>query len=485
MKPTPMRSGLRVGIIGGGVAGMTAAWLLQHDHDVTLIEKATQLGGHVETIPVEVGGKTVYAELGPRFFFDSAYPYFLALLRLLAVPTQWNDPQVSFTDVSLGRTTVLPPRSPRQVAGLLRSPRVFRHVLSLRRLINEQPGVSARRDFSVSFRQHLANSRYPASFGPEFVYPFLSACWGAPLDELPEFPVYSLLKGMPPGNKPGFHEIQGGVARYIRTFAAELSKVAIRVGAGARRIEAREAPEPREAPETGARFTVEDERGERFAFDRLIVATSARDAASLLRGVRAAAEMQAAVGSFRHFETDIVIHGDPAFMPPDRRDWAHNNLFLDGKLAWMSDWQGLRDDVPVIRTWLPKGRPLPKPFYGRRTFHHLMMTSETGILQRRIAALQGAAGLWVTGMYAVDVDNHESALLSAFVPARALAPQSANLARLLGAVANHTTPPAHGLEVLPVPLSASTPPPPRELDGPEAGTEKRASVPAAAGESIT
>jgi hypothetical protein len=81
------------------------------------------------------------------------------------------------------------------------------------------------------------------------------------------------------------------------------------------------------------------------------------------------------------------------------------------------------------------------------------MTPENGALQRRIAALQGAAGLWVTGMYAVDVDNHESALLSALVPARALAPRAQNLARLLGAVAEGA---AHGLEVLPVPLSQPT-----------------------------
>jgi hypothetical protein len=77
------------------------------------------------------------------------------------------------------------------------------------------------------------------------------------------------------------------------------------------------------------------------------------------------------------------------------------------------------------------------------------MSPENAILQRRIADLQGVSGLWVTGMYAVDVDNHESALLSALVPAQALAPRSQNLRRLIGSVARDA---AHGLEVLPVPL---------------------------------
>jgi predicted NAD/FAD-binding protein len=427
---------VRIGIIGAGVSGMTAAWLLQHDHRVTLMEKAPRLGGHVETIPIVVGEHTVHAELGPRFFFDSAYPYFLALLRLLAVPIRWHDAQASFTDVGRGHTVVLPPRSLRHVASLLSSPRLVRHVLSLRRLIAEQPGVAVGRDYSLTLRRHLARSRYPASFGPEFAYPFLAACWGAPLHELPDFPVYSLLKGMPPGKKPGFYEIPGGMARYVRAFGEELTRVDIRLGVAVRRIDYDQD------------FHVEDACGTRHRFDRLIVATSARDAAELLRGVPAAAELQAAVEGFHHFPTEIVIHGDISFMPPDHRDWSHNNLFLDGRTAWMSDWQGFAGGVPVFRTWLQAGGAPPRPIYGRRSFHHLMMGPENAVLQRRIAALQGVLGLWVTGMYAVDVDNHESALLSALVPVHALAPRAQNLARLLGAVARDA---AHGLEVLPLP----------------------------------
>jgi predicted NAD/FAD-binding protein len=453
MTPRP----LRVGIVGGGVSGMVAAWLLQHDHRVTLLEKAPELGGHAQTVPVVLGEKTVYAELGPRFFFDPSYPYFRALLRLLAVPIRWNDGVVSITDVARGGTIVLPPRSPRHLASLLGSGRL-RHLVSLRRLIDEQPAVFARRDFSVPLRLHLAKRGYPAAFGPGFAYPFFAACWGAPLDKIPDFPAYSLFKGMPQRQHTGFFEIEGGMARYVRALADELTHADVRLGVGVRRIDRTDG------------FLVDDERGERHAFDRLIVATSAREAAALLRGVPGVAEMQAAIGSFRHFDTEIVIHGDTSLMPPNRRDWAHNNLFFERDKAWMSDWQGLRHGVPVFRTWLPKGRPLPTPLYGRRSFHHLLMTPENALLQQRIAALQGAAGLWVTGMYAVDVDNHESALLSALVPAAALASRAQNLARLVGAVAPDA---AHGLDVLPVPLTAPADPavgPPSRADAPSAST---------------
>jgi predicted NAD/FAD-binding protein len=427
----------RVGVIGGGVAGMATAWFLQEDHHVTLLEKEPRLGGHVETIPINVGAATVYAELGPRFFFNPSYPYFLGLLRLLGVRTHWNDAVVSVTNVPQSRTVVLPPRSVRQVAALVRSPRTIRHLWSLRRLVGEQPEVVARRDFAIPFHQYLTDRGYPATFGPDFVYPFLAACWGCSVGELAEFPAYSLLKGMPPGDKAGFYEIEGGVASYIATFARELGGVRVCVGAGARAI----------AREANGEIIVDDERGERHRFDELVVATSSFHAADLLRGLPAATAIQAAIAGFRQFETEIVVHGDASFMPKNRGDWAHNNLFFGGDVTWMTDWQGLRANAPVFRTWLPKGAKRPDPTYGRRSFRHLIMTPENGVLQRQVAAHQGAGGVWACGMYTADVDNHESALLSAVVPARALAPQSRNLARFLGAVDAASA--AHGIDVLP------------------------------------
>ncbi len=435
---------LRIGVIGGGVAGVASAWMLQDDHQVTLLERAPRLGGHAETVPVRVGDRTVHAELGPRFFFEPSYPHFLALLRLLRVPVRWNPAKVSFTDVARSRSVVVPPSSARHVAGLLRSPPLVGHLLSLRRLTGEQPAVFARRDWSATLEAYLRQGGYPPSFAAGFAYPFFSACWGMPFEAVSQFPAYSLLKGMPRGDHAGFLELLGGTARYMSAFAAELTGVEVRVGLGVRNISRRD--------DAGGTFVVVDDAGASHTFDRLIVATSARDAAPLLRGVDGVVEMQAEVAGFGHVETDIVVHGDASLMPPDRRDWAHNNLFFDGSRAWMSDWPGLLDDAPVFRTWLPKGHPTPAPLYGRRTFQHLLMTPESALRQRRIASLQGAAGLWVTGMYAVDVDNHESALLSAIVPVQQLAPSSRNLRRLLDAVPSDA---GHGLDVLPAPLAPS------------------------------
>ena len=296
--------------------------------------------------------------------------------------------------------------------------------------------MSQVRDWSLTLPEYLRLNGYASSFGPEFIYPFLAACWGASLEDLQQFPAYSLLKGLQltPGRPAGTYEIDGGMSGYMRAFGRELSQVELRLGVGIRRIRCADG------------FQIEDEQGSERRFDQVVVATSSRDAAKLLSGLPPADDLLAVIQRFRHFETEIVIHGDPAFMPPQRADWSHINLFDEGDHSWMTDWSGWRHGLPVFRTWMPPRRALPTPLHHRRQFHHLIMTPENATLQRRIAALQGRAGIWLVGMYAVDVDNHESALLSAVPLARAMAPESPNLRRLLREVRTHDT---HDLSILP------------------------------------
>jgi predicted NAD/FAD-binding protein len=78
---------MRIGIIGGGAAGLTTAWLLERDHDVTLFEKDDRLGGHAHTVDIEVDGRPLAVDAGFQFFARSdAYATFNRLLDALDVP---------------------------------------------------------------------------------------------------------------------------------------------------------------------------------------------------------------------------------------------------------------------------------------------------------------------------------------------------------------------------------------------------------------
>jgi len=287
----------------------------------------------------------------------------------------------------------------------------------LRRLLKQAGAVTRSRDWSVSFRDYLRKG-FPRNFGEEFAYPFFAANWGSPVSVMPDFPAYDVLKVLAMGTE-GYWDVEGGSTTYISALVDQLEQVEIRLGRGVTAVR-----------REGSKFTVDENRTSLRAFDAVILATPSNVAARLTAGstnLRAAHEV---LSRFRYWDTDIVIHSDPAFMPRRRKDWSIFNHFYDDDGAWATEWSGLHENAPVFRTWLLPGRPLPKSVHHRQSFEHLIVTPENAVLQRELAALQGRDGLFLAGMYTTDIDIHESSLCSAVAIARRLAPDSPGLRHL-------------------------------------------------------
>lgn len=411
---------MRIAIVGGGIAGLATAWLLQADHDVTLYEATPFLGGHARTIPVPCGNRVVYAETGFKYFFDGPYPTVIALMRTLGLDLRKC--AGSFSMTRAGRPVlVLPPRSPGHITRLLANPRMLRETIGLYRFLGAGTELLTAKDWRATLREYADSQPAFAQIAESFLYPFIAACWGAPLTLMPDFPAYDVLKVMRrrKGEGPVFYEIDGGVSTYISALVSELGASRLLPGVGAARL-----------LRSGTDWQVEDTRGNASAYDSVVIATSAPRAGDLLAGVAEHAALAALVRQFSHFHTNIVLHRDPGLMPERRADWAIVNVRVDADAAWTTEWSGWRESVPVFRSWLPPGRPLPEGVVHNESFHHLVVTNASPGLQRAIAAEQGRSGLFLAGMYTTDVDNHESALCSAVGIAKVIAPNSPNLGRL-------------------------------------------------------
>jgi predicted NAD/FAD-binding protein len=409
---------MRIAIVGGGISGLVSAWLLQHDHEVTLHEASAWLGGHARSIPVRFGNRTVYAECGFKYFFDDSYPTLVALVRALGLELRRFKGPLSLTRP--GRDVlVLPPRSLRHVRRLL-SWQALRELVGFYGFLRGGLDLLAAGDWSVTLREYAERRAYTAGIAEGFLYPFLAASWGAPVDVMRDFPAYDVLKVLRrgKGEGPAFYEFCGGSSAYIGAIVAELDRVRLRVGVGVDALARRDG-----------RWEVRDTDGGVASYDRVVVATSAPNALSLLAPVAEGARQAEALRSFRHFDTHIVIHRDPRLMPASPGDWGLLNVFVEGDKAWATEWSGYTERLPVFRTWLPRGYALPRDVVHEERFRHLVVTTESPALHRRIADLQGSEGLYLAGMYTTDVDNHESALRSAHAVGRALAPHAPNLAR--------------------------------------------------------
>ena len=188
---------MRIGIVGGGGAGLATAWLLNDHHQVTLFEKQPRLGGHADTVYVEVDGKPVGFDAGFEFISQAMFPVFMKLLGLLDVPLDEFELTACFYTADQRHTTVLPPfrngrpvwssLTPGQIVDLLQ----FQYVLLNARHLNEH------RDTRLTIQDYLDGLPLTRHFKDDFIKPFLLASWCCAPEDFEKFIAYNVLRSNP------------------------------------------------------------------------------------------------------------------------------------------------------------------------------------------------------------------------------------------------------------------------------------------------
>lgn len=415
---------MRVAVIGAGGAGLTTAWLLDGSHDVTLYEQEDRLGGHAHTMTLDVEGKEVAIDAGFQFLSDAMFPTFLRLLRLLEVLLRPYHMLVTMFHTHSGEGYLMPPFhgwhifpegfAPRKIADLLRFARILRAAKPLMQT----------RDTTITVEQFLDQLAVPRDFRTRFMYPYLQVGWGVSLEDIKTFAAYDVLKysvlNTPATLIPhGWKEIVGGTRTYVQAVARAFQQVRVRLAAGVVAIERLDAG-----------YRVIDRRGEAEVYDHIVLATNANQAAEALIRTEGAEDLRTSLSQFSYFETTIALHGDTRLMPPRRQHWSTVNIRYDGQFSQLSVWLPWNSDVPVFKSWVTHDRTLPDKLYATAKYWHPRVNTTYFSLQKRLQHVQGQNNLWLAGLYMVDVDCHESAVLSAVNVARGLAPQSERL-RLL------------------------------------------------------
>ncbi|MGB8857555.1 MAG: FAD-dependent oxidoreductase, partial [Burkholderiales bacterium] len=87
---------MKIAVIGSGISGLSAAWLLSSKHSVTLFEADDRLGGHTNTVDVTLDGTTYPVDTGFLVFNDRTYPNLVQLFELLGVRSAASDMSFSF-----------------------------------------------------------------------------------------------------------------------------------------------------------------------------------------------------------------------------------------------------------------------------------------------------------------------------------------------------------------------------------------------------
>jgi len=382
--------GMRVAVIGAGVSGLGAAYILSRSHDVTLFERDTRAGGHVRT--VRHGGLAL--DTGFLVHNGSNYPLLTRLYHELGVRVQPAEMSFSVSCGGCGlewsgRRPFAQPRrafDPRFL-GLLRE--VGRWLRTARESLEEA-------DYEERTLEEWASERrYSQRFRSHYLVPLTAALWSTAPERALDFPAAYAIRFFDRHGMLGFRRFRwrsvvGGAETYV---GALLGRFAgdTRVGLGVRGLR-------RELD--GVTLRTEDDEVHRF--DKVVVATHADQALRLLEDP--SDDEQRLLGAWRSTRNEAVLHTDARLLPQTRGARASWNYQLNGSVQptitySLNRLQGLVSDEEWCVTLNRADEIDPDRIVDRTVFEHPLYTVESLRAQTGIRRISGERHTLYAGAY--------------------------------------------------------------------------------------
>jgi uncharacterized protein len=411
---------LKIAVVGSGISGLSAAWLLSSPHDVSVYERADRVGGHSNTVSVHVDGRVVPVDTGFIVFNHLTYPNLTALFERLGVSTEASNMSFS-ASLDGGRLEY----SGTDLAGLfaqrrnLLRPRFLSMLADIARFYRTAKSDGDGLDPRTSLGEYLIAKGYGPAFRDDHIVPMASAIWCSSPKDILGFPAASFIRFhdnhglLQWGGRPVWRTVSGGsrsyVERLIRPFA--------------RRIHRDDAVVAVRRTDEGVIIT--DAAGRKQRYDHVVLATQADQTLAILEDPTPMEDEL--LGAFRYSRNLAVLHTDMSFMPKRRAVWSSWNYVSEVPSShggvcvtyWMNRLQNLVTDTPLFVTLNPPRAPAKGKLLHTESYDHPIFDTDAMAAQRRLWGLQGQHNTWFCGAY-FGAGFHEDGLQAGLAVAEEL-----------------------------------------------------------------
>lgn len=390
---------MRIAIVGAGIAGLVAAHRLHPEHDVTVYEASHHVGGHTNTVRVDLADETHWVDTGFIVHNDRNYPRFESLLGELGVATQPSRMSFSVSDGHGGFEYSGTPRGVFAQRSHLTSRRFLRMLADLRRFNSEARSLLAGPpDRGPSLRELLGRGGYSEWFVERLIVPQAAAVWSADPQQMWSFPAAFLahffhnhgMLGFT--DRPRWRTVTGGSRRYVEEITRPLTG-RIRTSAPVRAV-----------TRGAGSVEVAAEGCQTERFEEVVIAAHSDQALAILTD--ASPRERELLGAIPYRHNEAVLHTDASIMPRRRAAWASWNYHLTPRPAagaqltyWMNNLQSLRTRTNFFVTLNRSDQIEPAKVIRRISYAHPVFTPEGAAAQRRHAEISGVNRTHYCGAY--------------------------------------------------------------------------------------
>lgn len=310
---------MKIGIIGTGISGLSCAYLLQHDHNITLFDSNDYAGGHTNTIQVDDNGKTINVDTGFIVYNENNYPNLCKLFDALDIKGRNSDMSFSVVNEQSGLEY--------NGSGLNKlfcqrrnfiNPGFWRMLKDIFKFHDKAPGLLLNcLDDKTTVSEFVSLHNYSDEFTHEYLIPLGASLWSAPAGQFLQYPMRFVIEFLDNhcmlqvGNRPVWKTVIGGSNTYVKKLLEDFD--------GHLRLNSKVSRVARS--NDNIEIVMEDGKSE--VFDEVILASHADQSLQLVENPDSVEK--ALLGMFPYQHNESILHHDTGILPTNKNAWASWN----------------------------------------------------------------------------------------------------------------------------------------------------------------